>query len=137
MGAVGTAKEGIQFSGEGSDLHHQLGLAVFILVLLQGILGLLAHNLRPKNRPSTSSSSKKTRSPLQITHILLGISTIGLLYWLIWNGLHTEWVGMSTEGTVTPESIQIIYWLFVLFPLVIYAFKLGNDSLSHLETKRL
>jgi hypothetical protein len=137
MGAVATADEGIQFSGEGADLHHQLGLAIFIIVLLQAFLGAVAHYFKSRSSISIDFAKAKKKSPLQLAHIILGVTTVGLLYWLIWNGLQIEWVGMSTSGSATPQSVQIIFWLFVLFPLTKYSLTVGNTLLSRLETKRL
>lgn len=129
MGSVSTGDEGTQFSGEGSDLHHQLGLAIFILVILQASLGLYAR--------VNTKRAQSGKSPIRIAHIGSGVCTVALLYWLIWNGIHTEWVGMSTDGSSAPESVQVIFWVLVAIPLAAYLINAGNTALHMLEGKTI
>lgn len=58
-------------------MHHQLGLAVFIIVLVQAILGLAAKVVRKPSFNYVTLQAK--RHPLRLVHIVFGIATIALL----------------------------------------------------------
>jgi hypothetical protein len=146
MAAVGTQDAGTQLSGDESDLHHKLGLAIFILVLLQALLGLVAHLTKA---PSASSAdlpmsksmkgqeeSRQSRHWTRYLHACIGLITVGLLYWITWDGLHTEWVAMSTEGTDTPEAVQILFWVLFIPPVAYYLVTLGSNALRAMEAQQ-
>jgi hypothetical protein len=110
MGSVAIQGMCTSFTGPNSDLHHQVGLAVFILVLIQTVLGLIAHNFE------TGHLSRKI-------HIPFGILTVSGLYWQTWEGLHNEWAEMSVIMTVTPLSVQVLFWIFFLVAVTAYTFR--------------
>lgn len=45
--AVMSSGHGSEFAGKGADFHHKLGLAMFILVFAQALLGAFGHRLKP------------------------------------------------------------------------------------------
>jgi len=116
MAAVSSVGLGTQFSGVYSDLHHKVGLALFLLVLLQGLLGLAAH-----------------RAPgghfLRRMHVPVGVLTAAGLVWQTWEGMHNEWAEMSTSLTVTPESVQLLFWALFLLSAMAYAVAVGQATL--------
>lgn len=107
IGAVSTARLGTQFIGIHSDLHHRVGLIVFVLFILQSILGILAHK--------TPSGDLLRR-----IHVLIGIFAAAGLLGETWEGIHVEWAAKSTSKTVTPQLVQLIFWLFILVWATLY-----------------
>ncbi|PWZ02439.1 hypothetical protein BCV70DRAFT_196678 [Testicularia cyperi] len=132
MGAVATANAGTQYSGPDSDIHHKLGLSVFILVLLQALLGALAHFTRGRasDKHGTNGTGKHWSRKL---HMVLGIATLGLLYWTVWEGMHIEWPSMSSTLTETPQSVQILFWIIFLVPVLAYLIGAGTSVLCQLQ----
>ena len=119
MASVSTQGLGTSFGGPDSDLHHQVGLALFILILLQAILGVTAHNF---------NKGHLTRK----IHIPLGIITAAGLYWETWEGMHNEWPEMSVILTSTPVSVQVLFWVFFLVAVSAYMLAAGQAILDWL-----
>lgn len=95
---------------------------MFILVLLQATLGLIGHRTQrtrlTSSRPSFGSYTTSPRRPsfpfVRLSHVLLGLITLGLGYWQIETGLSDdgEWNTMAENGKV-PKSVQIIFWILL------------------------
>jgi hypothetical protein len=117
MAAVSTQHLGTSFEGYNSDLHHKVGLSVFTLFLIQVILGITAHNFKPGN-------------VIRKIHIPLGIITAAGLYWQVWEGMHNEWTEMSVIMTVTPTSVQVLFWVFFLGAVAAYGLAAGQETLA-------
>lgn len=66
-----------QYSGPGADLHHQLGLAVFIITMVQVALGVGA--AMTKYPPFNYVTLQAHRPALRYIHIAFGIATIAIL----------------------------------------------------------
>jgi hypothetical protein len=119
IASVYTQGLGTSFSGAGSDLHHKVGLSVFILVLLQAILGITAHSF---------NKGHLTRK----IHIPLGIITVAGLYWQTWEGMYNEWAEMSVIETSTPLSVLVLFWVFFLVTVSAYTLAAGQAILEWL-----
>ena len=119
MAAVSTQGLGTSFEGSNSDLHHKVGLSVFILLLIQATLGIIAHNF---------NKGHLTR----MIHIPLGIITAAGLYWQTWEGMHNEWTEMSVIMTDTPQSVQVLFWVFFLGAVSAYMLAAGQAILNWL-----
>ena len=119
MASVSTQGLGTSFEGSNSDLHHKVGLSVFILVLIQAILGVTAHSF---------NKGHLTRK----IHIPLGIITAAGLYWQTWEGMHNEWTEMSVIMTSTPSSVQVLFWVFFLVIVSAYMLAAGQATLEWL-----
>ena len=117
MASVSTQGLGTSFSGPNSDLHHKVGLTVFILVLLQAILGITAHNSNPGHL-------------IRKIHIPFGIITVAGLYWQTWEGMHNEWTDMSVIKTNTPASVQVLFWVFFLGAVTAYLSSAAHATLD-------
>lgn len=122
MGAVGSLDLGTQFNGPYSDLHHKLGLFVFIIVLVQAILGVAAHGTTRKHF-------------LRRLHVPFGILVAGFLYWETWEGMHNEWAEMSTSLTVTPQGVQVVFWVLFLISVTAYLVAVGQVALDRVAGK--
>lgn len=101
----------------------ELGLAAFVLVVVQAVGGYLAHYSR---RPTPGFDAKilsshehlvshgfpTARSPIRYLHIVLGILVLTTLYVQVYTGFN-EWETTSDAGTVVPNSIKAIYWVLL------------------------
>lgn len=87
------------------------GLAVFIIVMVQGIFGILAH---PTRGPSATSPSAlfSRRHPLRPVHVLFGVAASGLLYAQVATGLD-EWDETADSGTSVPYGIRVVFWVLL------------------------
>lgn len=117
VGSVSSLGAGTSFSGDGTDTHHKAGLAIFIAVLLQGILGYAAH-------------STKKGSFVRLLHMPVGILVAVMLYWIVWEGMHDEWAEMSDSATVTPNGVQVLFWVLLMISVLLYVGSLGQMVLS-------
>jgi hypothetical protein len=124
MASVSTQGLGPSFEGSNSDLHHKVGLAVFILVLIQALLGVTAHSF---------NKGHLTRK----IHVPLGIITAAGLYWQTWEGMHNEWTEMSVIMTSTPASVQVLFWVFFLGAVSAYMLAAGQATLDLLANSAL
>jgi hypothetical protein len=120
MGAVHAAHLGRQFAGPYSDLHHKVGATVLSITLMQAIIGVLAHY-----SPGGSFFRR--------LHVPFGIIVAAGMYWNTWEGKHNEWAAMSTSMTVTPQAVQIIFWVLFLVSATAYAGAVGTTVLDGLK----
>ncbi|GBE83731.1 hypothetical protein SCP_0507870 [Sparassis crispa] len=116
MGAVSTQNLGTQFNGPYSDLHHKLGLTIFILVLAQTILGIFSHYY-----PGGHISRR--------VHVAFGTIVAAGMIWETWEGLHNEWAEMSVSMTVTPQGVQIVFWAVFMVLAIAYGAAVGQVAL--------
>lgn len=118
--ALGTAAvmlggNGSQFTGPKADRHHRLGLALYVIVLVQASLGVAAHFTR--GRPGPAEAEKEHlkpklsifRQPVRFMHVGLGLVTCVLLYTQFWLGL-AEWNMTSDNGSQIPRFVKITFW---------------------------
>ena len=120
MGAVQASHLGNQFAGPYSDLHHKVGATVLSITLMQAIIGVMAHYSRGG-------------SFLRRLHVPFGIIVAAGMYWNTWEGMHNEWAAMSTSMTVTPQAVQIVFWVLFLVSATAYAAAVGTTVLDGLK----
>lgn len=46
------------------------------------------------------------------------------------SGMNVEWPSMAISETVTPQSVQYLFWIFFLVAVGIYAASIGSDALA-------
>ncbi|CAD6577501.1 MAG: hypothetical protein TREMPRED_001968 [Tremellales sp. Tagirdzhanova-0007] len=131
--ALGTAAvysqgQGRQFSGDQADLHHDLGLGLFIVVCLQGIGGILAHATGKNSNSSGASKPSGGKTYARWAHILAGIVLMGLLIAEAWIGF-TEWNTMQSTGTFTPDAVRYIFLIIVAFEVGAYLYQASCATL--------
>ncbi|KAJ7439996.1 hypothetical protein FB451DRAFT_1106906 [Mycena latifolia] len=123
--AVSSGGHGYQLVGPKADPHHDLGLAIIVLFLLQFFLGIVAHYTHSE-RPGSSDSAFPTlttpKSPLRHLHVIFGIVMTALLYAGVKTGMD-EWDMVSDMETLVPQGIVVTYW--VLFGLAVAAYLFG------------
>ncbi|KAK9893770.1 hypothetical protein P389DRAFT_212895 [Cystobasidium minutum MCA 4210] len=138
--AVGDPHE---YSGDGADLHHQLGLAIFIITLVQTILGIGVRFT--KSPPFNYVTLQPKRNAIRYIHIAFGIATAAILYVQVYTGFD-EWDQASASQTTVPRGVTIVFW--VLFSIEVFAYVVGwivmeplawrkrkNYLLSHPDSK--
>jgi hypothetical protein len=122
MGAVQASHLGMQFAGPNSDLHHKVGAAVLSTTLMQAIIGVAAHYT-----PSGSF--------LRRLHVPFGIIVAAGMYWNTWEGMHNEWAEMSTSMTVTPQGVQVVFWVLFLVSATAYGVAVGGVVLTNITER--
>ncbi|GAA5906461.1 hypothetical protein JCM6882_004442 [Rhodosporidiobolus microsporus] len=102
--------------GQFDDFHKRLGLALFLLFLLQPLLGLLAHSYSLPS-PLTSSVHPSLHgglpSPLRALHILTGLTIVGLGYAQVASGIYKEWPRESDAMTAVPMGVKAVFWVLL------------------------
>lgn len=106
----------------------RLGLAIFILVLLQATLGLIGHrtqrNRLTSSRPSYASYSFPPSRPsfpfVRLSHVVLGLVTIGLGYWQIETGISDDGEWQQKMSGSVPKAVQVIFWILVAVEVAAY-----------------
>lgn len=44
--------------------------------------------------------------------------------------MNVEWASMAVSGTVTPQSVQYLFWVLFLAAVGTYAYSIGSDVLA-------
>ncbi|WRT67692.1 uncharacterized protein IL334_004664 [Kwoniella shivajii] len=83
-----------KFEGGFNSTHRKLGLTLFILALIQTLLGILTHYWQPNHKFQTSSG----RGPSNFLHIILGLTIVGIGFGTVWKGIQEEWGQYSGSG---------------------------------------
>ncbi|KAJ7603622.1 hypothetical protein DFH06DRAFT_330962 [Mycena polygramma] len=117
---------GNQLTGRLKDPHHDLGLAVLVLFLLQFVVGVGAHYTHSAGYGYSKGSAFPTlttpKNPLRHVHVVFGIGMTALLYAGVKTGMD-EWNKVADNATPVPMGIVIAYW--VLFGLAVGAYLFG------------
>jgi len=132
--ALGNAalKDPNQYTGSHSDVHHKLGLAVFLIVVVQGIGGIGAKLLTSLPSYNYVTFNSK-RHMLRYIHIALGIISAGLLYAQFYTG-YQEWNNTSNSQTHVPRGFIIAFW--VLFAVEVFFYLLGFPIMERSARKK-
>ena len=64
------------------------GLALFIMVLIQIVLGTIAHFFKHR---SLEKGSVGGRSPLRLLHVIMGLAIVALGWVTVYEGIWVEW----------------------------------------------
>ncbi|WVQ80714.1 hypothetical protein IAT38_002819 [Cryptococcus sp. DSM 104549] len=105
------------FDGGFNSSHRKLGLALFVLCLLQTLLGIFVHWYQRAHRFQTAAG----RGPTNFLHMMLGVFIIGIGWGTVWKGIDEEW-GLYS-GTGNPSTGWKAGWgvLVALFSLAYLA----------------
>ncbi|KAF9648995.1 CBD9-like protein [Thelephora ganbajun] len=97
-----------------TDTHTRLGLAIFILYVVQVLLGNIIHLFKPK--------SFLRRRPIQnYLHGFLGIVIIGISFYQVRIGYKIEYIE-ATGRDPLPKAVDIVYYVWVaVIPLLYFA----------------
>ncbi|KAL8292516.1 hypothetical protein RQP46_001128 [Phenoliferia psychrophenolica] len=104
------------------DTHTKCGLALLILVLLQVLLGSVAHRVKASPSPTARFPTLSGKSPVRLVHIVLGIAIIALGFFQIHEGFE-EYPLYSTGGESVPMGAYIVY--YILIALIAAAYLAG------------
>ncbi|PPQ97336.1 hypothetical protein CVT26_006570 [Gymnopilus dilepis] len=85
------------------DSHRKYGIGILVLYLAQCALGAFIHFVKNKNRTR--------RPPQNYLHGLVGLITIGVAMYQVYNGLHSEWQNTTGRGPLS-TTIIVIFWLW-------------------------
>ncbi|KAF7347205.1 CBD9-like protein [Mycena venus] len=115
---------GDQLTGKKADPHHDLGLSILILFLVQFLIGVGAHYTHSEGytKDSVFPTLTTPKNPLRHIHVMFGIIMTALLYAGVKTGMD-EWDDVADNGTLVPKGVRVIYW--VLFGLAVAAYFVG------------
>lgn len=100
------------------DQHTQTGLALFILYVVQVVLGLTSHLFK---RPSHRFFLY--RAPHHILHIAVGLAIIGLAFFQVHLGYTFEWPAFV--GLPVPASVNKAWMAWVIIIPILYVLGLA------------
>ncbi|KAF7347203.1 CBD9-like protein [Mycena venus] len=122
--AVNANGNGTQLTGRLKDPHHDFGLSILILFLLQFVIGVGAHytHSAAPAKGSVFPTLTTPKSPLRHVHVVFGVIMTALMYAGVKTGMD-EWDNVADNGTLVPKGIRIAYW--VLFGLAVAAYLFG------------
>lgn len=106
-----------RYFGPHSDVHHKLGLAVFLIVIVQAVLGTAAK--LTKVPPFNYVTLQTRRNSLRLFHIAFGMSAAALLYAQVYTGFD-EWNETAESMTVVPRGIIIAFWVLLALEAALY-----------------
>jgi len=117
------------------DTHMKWGLAIFILYLIQLMLGEFIHLVKPR------SWTVDKRRPLQnYFHAVLGLLIIALAFYQVRTGYRTEWPKMTGRGSVG-NAANIVWYIWVVLMPVLYLVGLAflrrqfrQEKMSHAKS---
>ncbi|KAJ7726351.1 hypothetical protein B0H16DRAFT_1429482 [Mycena metata] len=122
--AVSRNGNGNQLTGPLKDPHHDLGLSILVLFLVQFVLGVAAHYTH-SDGPGTDGpfpTLTTPKSPLRHLHVVFGIVMTALMYAGVKTGMD-EWNAVSDEATLVPNGVVVTYWVF--FGIAVAAYVSG------------
>ncbi|SCV69608.1 BQ2448_2628 [Microbotryum intermedium] len=110
--AIGTAVY-VTGGGFGDATHYSVGLAIFIIILVQAGLGYGAHLTR---RPDLASGARLPtltgKSPVRHVHNLLGLALIALAFFNVHEGFE-RWPLDSDAASAVPKAVTVVYWILL------------------------
>ncbi|BGP24055.1 carbohydrate-binding domain family 9-like protein [Rhodotorula toruloides] len=98
------------------DSHQRLGLVLLLLVILQLLVGYLAHITLPSALTSSSPSFSRPRpSPARAIHILLGLTILALGWVQVHTGIKKggEWYRATLGTEEVPRAVRGVFWTLV------------------------
>lgn len=110
----------LNFGGELDTTHRRTGVALLVLVILQGLLGCFAHFYVPGPRVRQYTfMTKRGRGPSNFIHVALGIIVVSVGWSSAWTGLTDEWTrrghGVPDYGFRVGWGILIMVWMVSYF----------------------
>ncbi|KAJ6541609.1 hypothetical protein B0H19DRAFT_1268591 [Mycena capillaripes] len=122
--SIGHNHHGSQLTGAKADPHHDLGLSILILFLVQFLVGVIAHytHAAAPAKGSTFPTLTTPKNPLRHVHVVFGVVMTALMYAGVKTGMD-EWDDVADNATKVPKGIRIVYWIF--FGLAVAAYVLG------------
>ncbi|KAI0779570.1 hypothetical protein C8Q74DRAFT_1198609 [Fomes fomentarius] len=99
-----------------NDDHKKWGVAIFVLYIVQCVLGEVIHRVKP-----TSWTVRKKRPLQNYFHAILGLLVIGLSFYQVRTGYRVEWVKTTSRPAISnAANIVWIIWV-VLIPVLYFA----------------
>lgn len=107
---------GLTFGGEIDSAHRKTGTALFVLVILQILLGCFSHFYKPGHTVRNFTfETKRGRGPTNFLHVAFGIITVAVGWSACWSGFTVEWVrrghGVPAYGFRVGWGLIIMIWI--------------------------
>ncbi|ORY88319.1 hypothetical protein BCR35DRAFT_289209 [Leucosporidium creatinivorum] len=92
--------------------HQRLGLIIFILVMLQILLGAFAHSRPVQPSPAGRLPTLSKKSPFRLFHIVLGVAILALGWVNVHEGFE-QWEKSSDAQTEVPMGAKIVFYILI------------------------
>lgn len=107
---------GLSFGGEIDSAHRKTGTALFVLVILQIVLGCFSHFYKPGHTVRNFTfETKRGRGPSNFLHVVFGIITVAVGWSACWSGFTVEWVrrghGVPAYGFRVGWGLIVMFWM--------------------------
>jgi len=101
-------------------LHEKIGICIFALYFAQVLLGGLVHFIRVKSASTSLYGAAPWRRPVQnYVHVIVGLALIGVSFYQVRTGYHTEWPAVTGRGPL-PGVVDDIWYAWVALPTGVY-----------------
>lgn len=109
---------GLTFGGEIDSAHRKTGTALFVLVILQIIIGFFSHFYRPGHTMRHYTfETKRGRGPSNFFHVVFGIITVAVGWSACWSGFTVEWIrrghGVPAYGFRVGWGLVVMIWIIL------------------------
>lgn len=113
------------------------GLALLLMVIVQVILGSVAHLFMKPVAPSATARfpTLSNKSIIRLSHIALGITISITGFFQTRSGLD-EWYTQSDAGTEVPKVVSVLMWIVVVFVSIAYIAGWVMEGMGRLNNKR-
>lgn len=93
------------------DDHKRWGIGIFVLYIVQCLLGAFIHYVKKKDRIR--------RPPQNYFHAIFGILIIALALYQVRSGYNSEWPMTTGRGSL-PPGVDVVFWVWVILLPVLY-----------------
>jgi len=93
------------------DDHKRWGIGIFVLYIVQCLLGAFIHYVKKKDRIR--------RPPQNYFHAIFGILIIALALYQVRSGYNVEWPMTTGRGSL-PPGVDVLFWVWVILLPVLY-----------------
>ncbi|KAM0786890.1 hypothetical protein ACM66B_002314 [Microbotryomycetes sp. NB124-2] len=94
------------------DTHQRVGLALFIIFVLQVAGGLVAHNRKFIVDPNAKLPTLSNKGPIRYAHIVIGLAIVAVGWYQVQEGFQ-EWETSSDATSSVPRAVEIVFWVLV------------------------
>jgi len=110
------------------DDHKRWGIGIFVLYLVQCMLGAFIHYVKKKDRIR--------RPPQNYFHAVVGLLVIALALYQVRTGYDYEWPTATGRGPL-PPAVGVVYWIWVILLPVAYGIGLVFIPKQYRQEKKV
>ena len=122
LGVVSADQSGSEHQG---STHKRWGAALVVLYIVQVLLGVFIHYVKPSATAMTARRQGKLSAPFvrpgkrpaqNYFHAVLGLAIIAISFYQVRTGYDTEWVN-ATGREELPNAVDVVWYLWIIVSL--------------------